>query len=208
MRLADVSALYAAVGEGNLGAQTVVRRVIDLYGGEEGAAEDLAEGVRSPPTAAPSGATGGDAGRHRQGPLRRLGQAREVLHAGARATRSSGSSPAAPGSRCTAPTAPTPSSLTAQPERLVEVEWAPTAQSMFLVNIQVEALDRARLLSDITKVLSDVHVNILAATLQTTRDRVAKSRFTFEMADPKHLGHVLKAVRSVDGVFDAYRVTQ
>ena len=87
-------------------------------------------------------------------------------------------------------------SLTSQPERLVEVEWAPTAQSMFLVNIQVEALDRNRLLSDITKVLSDVHVNILAASLQTTRDRVAKSRFTFEMADPKHLGHVLKAVRS------------
>ena len=100
------------------------------------------------------------------------------------------------------------SSLTSQPERLVDVEWAPTAQSMFLVNIQVEALDRNRLLSDITKVLSDVHVNILAATLQTTRDRVAKSRFTFEMADPKHLGHVLKAVRGVDGVFDAYRVTQ
>ena len=99
-------------------------------------------------------------------------------------------------------------SLTFQPERLVDVEWAPTAKSMFLVNIQVEALDRNRLLSDITKVLSDVHVNILAASLQTSRDRVAKSRFTFEMADPKHLGHVLKAVRSVDGVFDAYRVTQ
>jgi GTP pyrophosphokinase len=99
-------------------------------------------------------------------------------------------------------------SLNAQPERLVEVEWAPTAQSMFLVNIQVEALDRARLLSDITKVLSDVHVNILAASLSTSRDRIAKSRFTFEMADPKHLGHVLKAVRGVEGVFDAYRVTQ
>ncbi|HEY0773175.1 MAG TPA: ACT domain-containing protein, partial [Nocardioidaceae bacterium] len=100
------------------------------------------------------------------------------------------------------------SSLQAHPERLVDVEWAPTAQSMFLVYIQVEALDRARLLSDITKVLSDVHVNILSASLTTTRDRVAKSRFTFEMGDPKHLGHVLKAVRSVDGVFDAYRVTQ
>src|SRR6185369_880919 len=98
--------------------------------------------------------------------------------------------------------------LTSQPERLVVLACAPTAQSMFLVNIQVGALYRNRLLSDITKVLSDVHVNILAATLQTTRDRVAKSRFTFEMADPKHLGHVLKAVRSVDGVFDAYRVTQ
>ncbi len=52
-----------------------------------------------------------------------------------------------------------------------------------------------------------MHVNILAASLQTSRDRVAKSRFTFEMGDPKHLGHVLKAVRSVEGVYDVYRVT-
>src|SRR5688572_8322336 len=42
---ADVSALYAAVGENNLSAQAVVRRVIDLHGGDDGAAEDLAEGV-------------------------------------------------------------------------------------------------------------------------------------------------------------------
>jgi GTP pyrophosphokinase len=92
-------------------------------------------------------------------------------------------------------------------QRFVEVEWAPTAQSMFLVNIQVEALDRSRLLSDVTRMLSDQHVNILSAAVSTTRDRIAFSRFTFEMADPKHLDHVLRAVRSIDGVFDAYRVT-
>ncbi|MEO7629437.1 MAG: ACT domain-containing protein, partial [Nocardioides sp.] len=51
------------------------------------------------------------------------------------------------------------------------------------------------------------HVNILSATLSTSRDRVAKSRFTFEMADASHLDNVLRAVRSVPGVFDAYRVT-
>ena len=44
-------------------------------------------------------------------------------------------------------------------------------------------------------------------SVTTTRDRVAMSRFTFEMGDPKHLGHVLQAVRGVDGVFDVYRVT-
>ncbi|MGZ4437772.1 MAG: RelA/SpoT family protein [Nocardioidaceae bacterium] len=209
MRLTDVSALYAAVGEGNLGAQTVVRRVIDLYGGEAGAAEDLAEGVQITIDRGRSkrASGGGDAGVIVKGisdvwvklakcctPV----PGDQILGF---VTRGAGVS--IHRSDCT-----NASSLTSQPERLVEVEWAPTAQSMFLVNIQVEALDRARLLSDITKVLSDVHVNILAATLQTSRDRVAKSRFTFEMADPKHLGHVLKAVRSVDGVFDAYRVTQ
>jgi GTP pyrophosphokinase len=75
-----------------------------------------------------------------------------------------------------------------------------------LVNIAVEALDRSRLLADVTKALSDTHVNILNASVATTRDRIATSRFTFEMADPKHLGSVLKAVRNVEGVFDAYRV--
>jgi GTP pyrophosphokinase len=99
-------------------------------------------------------------------------------------------------------------SLKSQPEKLLDVEWAPTAQSTFLVNIQVEALDRNRLLSDITMALSDAHVNILSATLSTSRDRIAKSRFTFEMADAKHLDGVLRSVRSVPGVFDAYRVTQ
>src|SRR4051812_38825303 len=209
MRLADGSPPYAAVGEGNVGAQTVVRRVIDLFGGEEGASEDLAEGVRITTDRGRSKRveSGGDAGVIVKGisdvwvklakcctPV----PGDQILGF---VTRGAGVS--VHRADCT-----NAASLKAQPERLVEVDWAPTAQSLFLVNIQVEALDRARLLSDITKVLSDVHVNILAATLQTSRDRVAKSRFTFEMGDPKHLGHVLKAVRSVDGVFDAYRVTQ
>ena len=77
---------------------------------------------------------------------------------------------------------------------------------MFLVNIQVEALDRARLLSDITRALSDQQVNILSAAVTTTRDRVALSKFTFEMSDPRHLGSVLRSVRAIDGVYDCYRV--
>jgi len=98
-------------------------------------------------------------------------------------------------------------SLSAEQDRMVEVEWAPSASSVFLVAIQVEALDRNRLLSDITRVLSDQHVSILSATVSTTRNREAVSRFTFEMGDPKHLGYVLRAVRGVEGVFDAYRIT-
>jgi guanosine-3',5'-bis(diphosphate) 3'-pyrophosphohydrolase len=97
--------------------------------------------------------------------------------------------------------------LRAQPDRIVEVEWDPGSASVFLVQIQVEALDRSRLLSDVTRVLSDSHVNILSAQVTTSRDRVAVSRFTFEMADPTHLDHVLNVVRRVDGVFDVYRIT-
>jgi len=206
--IADVSALYAAVGEGNLSAQAVVRRVIEEHGGTDAASEDLAEAVtitgRRGRSKAPSG---GDAGVIVKGaPDVWVKLAKcctpvppdEILGF---VTKGGGVS--VHRTDCTNAT-----ELRSHPEKLLEVEWAPTAQSTFLVNIQVEALDRARLLADITMVLSDAHVNILSANLQTTRNRVAKSRFTFEMAEAKHLDTVLKAVRSVPGVFDAYRVTQ
>ena len=69
------------------------------------------------------------------------------------------------------------------------------------------ALVSGRLLSDITRVLADEKVNILSASVTTSGDRVAISRFTFEMGDPKHLGHLLNVVRNVEGVYDVYRVT-
>jgi GTP pyrophosphokinase len=205
LRLPDVSALYAAVGEGNLGAQSVVRRVIDLFGGDDGAEEDLAEGITIT-TDRSQRPSAGDAGvivKDLSDVWVKLAKCCTPVPGDpiiGFVTRGAGVS--VHRADCT-----NAESLKSQPERLVDVEWAPTAKSMFLVNIQVEALDRARLLSDITKVLSDMHVNILAASLNTGRDRVAKSRFTFEMADPKHLGHVMRAVRHVEGVFDAYRVT-
>jgi GTP pyrophosphokinase len=74
------------------------------------------------------------------------------------------------------------------------------------VNIQVEALDRARLLSDVTKALSDQHVNILSASVLTNKDQTAISKFTFEMADASHLDSVLNSVRSIEGVYDVNRV--
>jgi GTP diphosphokinase / guanosine-3',5'-bis(diphosphate) 3'-diphosphatase len=205
--LADVSALYAAVGEGNLSAQAVVRRVIELHGGDQGAAEDLAEGVTiTGRRGRTKVAVGGDSGVVVKG-------APDVWVKLAKCCTpvpgdpilgfvTKGGGVSVHRTNCT-----NAKSLESKPERLLEVEWAPTSQSSFLVNIQVEALDRARLLSDITMALSDTHVNILSATLSTTRDRVAKSRFTFEMADAKHLDTVLRAVRGVPGVFDAYRVT-
>jgi GTP pyrophosphokinase len=94
-----------------------------------------------------------------------------------------------------------------QGDRLIGVKWNDSVKTLFLVNIQVEALDRARLLSDLTKSLSDQHVNILNASVTTSKDRVAISRFTFEMADASHLDVVLAAVRAVEGVYDVYRVT-
>jgi guanosine-3',5'-bis(diphosphate) 3'-pyrophosphohydrolase len=91
-------------------------------------------------------------------------------------------------------------------ERIVEVAWSEDSRGVFMVQIQVEALDRSGLLSDVTRVLTENHVNILSATVSTGRDRVALSRFVFEMADPSHLDHLLNQVRRIDNVYDVYRV--
>jgi GTP pyrophosphokinase len=96
--------------------------------------------------------------------------------------------------------------LEQQPERLMDVSWSANAKSLFLVNIQIEALDRGGLLSDVTRVLAEHHVNILSASVSTRSDRVALSRFVFEMGDPAVLDHLLNAVRRIDAVYDVYRV--
>ena len=94
-----------------------------------------------------------------------------------------------------------------QGDRITAVRWDEAAKSVFLVNIQIEALDRARLLSDITRALSDQEINIVHAAVNTTKDQVAFSRFTFEMADASHLEAVLASVKKIEGVYDVYRIT-
>ncbi|MBD8061240.1 RelA/SpoT family protein [Oceanitalea stevensii] len=206
MNYADVSALYAAVGESQVSATNIVQKLVQSMGGESGAEEDLAEATMP-------------------------GESRPRLRAGDPGIVVKGMDSGdlwVKLARCCTPVPGDPvvgfvtrgsgvsvhrtdcgnlESLRNEPERMVDVEWSLHGQSSFLVQIQVEALDRAGLLSDVTRVLSDNHVNILSASVQTSRDRVALSKFVFEMAEPSHLGHVLSAVRRIDGVFDVYRIT-
>jgi guanosine-3',5'-bis(diphosphate) 3'-pyrophosphohydrolase len=101
---------------------------------------------------------------------------------------------------------PNAKSLISQPERLIEVTWKAGKPTSFVVAVQVEALDRTRLLSDVATVLSDHHVNILSATSAVGRDRTTMLRFTFELADISHLTEILGAVKKVENVYDAFRV--
>jgi GTP pyrophosphokinase len=205
LRYPDLSALYAAVGESHVSAQSVVTKLVQSLGGLAGAQEDLAEATL--PTRLPRPRPARDSGVVVEG-------AADIW------ARLSRCCTPVPGDDITgfvtrghgvsvhrADCANLRHLLEAEPERLVAVRWSPTEDSVFLVSIQVEALDRPGLLSDVTRSISDQHVNILSASVTTNRDRVALSKFTFEMGDPKHLGHVLRAVRSIDGVYDAYRVT-
>ncbi len=97
--------------------------------------------------------------------------------------------------------------VASQNDRLIEVDWdAATKDATFLASAEIRAYDRSHLLSDVSTVFSDHRVNIVSASTATDPDRVARLRFEFEISDPSHLDAVLRSVRGVDGVFDAYRV--
>lgn len=204
MRYADVSALYAAVGEGQVSAASVVQKLVQAMGGEPGTEEDIAETAR--PGQTTRRVRTGDPGVVVKGvddiwvKLAKCCTPVPGDDIVGFITRGDGVS--VHRTDCINVT-----QLREQPERIVDVEWTTGTGSLFLVQIQVEALDRSRLLSDVTRVLSDSHVNILSASVSTSRDRVAMSRFVFEMAEPSHLASVLSAVRKVEGVFDVYRIT-
>jgi guanosine-3',5'-bis(diphosphate) 3'-pyrophosphohydrolase len=94
-----------------------------------------------------------------------------------------------------------------QSARLVEVEWdSDTNGALFRASVEVKALDRSRLLRDVSNALSDHHVNIVASSSHTGSDRVASMRFEFEMADPSHLDAVIRTIKTIDAVYDAYRI--
>jgi len=202
LRYEDVSALYAAVGEGHVSTQSVLEKVTALV-----AATDPATGPIDLPGSMPSREPrSGDSGVLVRG-------ASDILVKVAKCctpvpgdaivgfvTRGSGVS--VHRTDC-----PNVKALESDEDRFVEVSWAPTTKSVFRVQIQVEALDRSGLLSDVTRVLSEHHVNILSATVSTTDERLAISRFVFEMGDAVHLDRVLNAVRRIDAVYDVYRVT-
>jgi guanosine-3',5'-bis(diphosphate) 3'-pyrophosphohydrolase len=201
LRYDDISALYAAVGEGHVSTQSVIEKIVSTLQVESEAEEEftVARGRSKQRTSGSTGVL--------------VKGAPDILVKLAKCctpvpgdtimgfvTRGSGVS--VHQSSCVNVAA-----LLKEPERIVDVEWAPSSTSLFLVQIQVEALDRSGLLSDVTRVLSEHHVNILSATVQTSNDRLAISRFVFEMGDTTHLDRVLNAVRRIDAVYDVYRVT-
>jgi GTP pyrophosphokinase len=90
-------------------------------------------------------------------------------------------------------------------ERILDVEWDTETSSTYQVEILIEALDRTRLLQDISIALADAGVNVLSAAISTDRQGVAYLKFLFELGHMDQLQRVLSQVRAVDGVFDAQR---
>jgi GTP pyrophosphokinase len=91
-------------------------------------------------------------------------------------------------------------------ERFVDVKWDPRVSGLFPVSIGVEALDRPKLLRDISTAISEFGVNISQVS-SSTLNGIAHFRFTVGLADPSSLGSILLGVRRIESVYDAFRVT-
>jgi guanosine-3',5'-bis(diphosphate) 3'-pyrophosphohydrolase len=91
-------------------------------------------------------------------------------------------------------------------ERMIEVGWAAEQVGSFRSVVQVEALDRPRLLRDVTVALSDLGANIVSSSSATNRDRVAILRFELDLSDTSTLDRAISELKRVEGVYDAYRL--
>ena len=204
MNYADLEALYAAIGENHVSAQAAAARVAKaLRDGGPQQEETLPTTIREPRRSRPNR---GPAGVHVEGlddVFVRLSRCctpvpgDEIIGF---VTRGRGVSVHR------ADCANAVSLVEGQGDRLIDVEWDLEPGGVFIASIEVKALDRARLLRDVTAAFADHHVNILTCTTQTGSDRVSKMRFDMELGDPSHLDSLLSTIRGIDSVYDAYRI--
>jgi GTP pyrophosphokinase len=96
--------------------------------------------------------------------------------------------------------------LARNPERFANVSWEGDQSTGFVVEIQVDAWDRHRLLEDLSRAFSESGANIVEARCLSTPPMV-KNRFVVEVADTHSLKGAITRIRNIESVFDAYRVT-
>jgi GTP diphosphokinase / guanosine-3',5'-bis(diphosphate) 3'-diphosphatase len=101
---------------------------------------------------------------------------------------------------------PNVKALQRTPERFTAVEWEGGATAAFLVQISVDAWDRARLLEDVARTFAEHGANIVSYG-GVVEDGMARNWYTAEVGEVKELRSLLTALRNLDAVFDAYRVT-
>ncbi len=204
MNYADLDSLHAAIGDNRISARAVAQRILrDLRGGVY--EEQLPVTARQQPTAARPG-RGSAVGVYVEGLddlMVRLSRCctpvpgDEIVGF---VTRGRGVSVHR------ADCANAASLASRSRERLIEVEWDHRSSGVFVATIEVVAIDRSRLLADVTKVVSEHHLNIVSANTQTDSDRISRMRFDVELADPAHLDSVLNLIRHLDAVYDVYRI--
>ncbi|WP_297452041.1 bifunctional (p)ppGpp synthetase/guanosine-3',5'-bis(diphosphate) 3'-pyrophosphohydrolase [uncultured Corynebacterium sp.] len=208
LHYADVDALYTAIGKGQVSAQHVTHRLMAQFSSTDDAEEQLVArtpiskmSVHNTPRRADSTGVLVEGSADMAAKLAKCCTPVPGDAIFGFVTRGGGVS--VHRTDCT-----NAEKLHQEPERIIEVSWATDSSgAVFMVTVQIEALDRHGLLSEITRVFSDQKVSILSTSSHTSDDRVAVMRFSFEVSDTKQMGYIFNILRGVEGVFDVYRIT-
>jgi GTP diphosphokinase / guanosine-3',5'-bis(diphosphate) 3'-diphosphatase len=90
-------------------------------------------------------------------------------------------------------------------ERLIDVEWEGQAEQTYPIAIRVQAFDRTGLLNDITNVVAENKINIIAAQVEVHLDHTATVNATLQVASVAQLAKVLSRLETVKDVFSVQR---
>ncbi|MCL2826616.1 MAG: DUF5913 domain-containing protein, partial [Eggerthellaceae bacterium] len=103
---------------------------------------------------------------------------------------------------------PNAKDLMLSPERIIDVFWenAPTKSTSYQIELYIEAIDRLRLLNDITAVLSDAGTNVVGCTLNTHHDGMAEMRVVIQVSETSLIEKTINEVKQIEGVFDVRRM--
>jgi guanosine-3',5'-bis(diphosphate) 3'-pyrophosphohydrolase len=93
-----------------------------------------------------------------------------------------------------------------EPERLIEVSWDAESPATYQVEIEVKALDRPRLTTDILNTISDTRTVINAVNSRAKRNKMALVNLKIEIHDLEHLCSIMQKVGRIDDVLDVHRV--
>ena len=90
-------------------------------------------------------------------------------------------------------------------ERLIDVEWELVGQQTYPITVRITALDRPGLLNEITNVVAEYKVNIVAASVTTHPDGTATITATFKVTSLQQLAKVLTKIERLRDVTSVTR---
>jgi len=93
-------------------------------------------------------------------------------------------------------------------ERVIDVEWDVAGTGSFVASIELRALDRPSLLSDVAQIMAEQDLNILSSTTRTGSDRMTVMKFELELGDGAQLESVMRRMRNIDSVYEARRAME
>ncbi len=100
-----------------------------------------------------------------------------------------------------------PNLASEDPERIIEVEWDQETNTTYPVDIEIEAVDRVNLLTDVMNAISEMKLYLNAAKARS-KNGSAYINLTLEISHSDQIAGIFKRVRKVDGIQRVYRVSR